>query len=127
MLRPGGWLGVVWNLVTPVESWEFEIIGVDPDRKGSKDGPPVPPLPPGFTPDETDAAAFPWTWEITPEHYAAHLATNSAVILMDESDRRARLEQARSLLQRVCDETGRTTLPLRHEATCFRWTPRQPV
>ena len=127
VLRPGGWLGAVWNLVTPVESWEFDIIGVDPDRKGSKDGPPVPPLPPGFTPDETDAAAFPWTWEITPEHYAAQLATNSAVILMDESDRQARLEQARCLLQRVCDETGRATLPLRHEATCFRWTPRQPV
>ena len=58
---------------------------------------------------------------------AEQFDANSAVILMDESDRQARLEQARCLLQRVCDETGRATLPLRHEATCFRWTPRQPV
>jgi SAM-dependent methyltransferase len=37
VLRPGGWLALVWNLVKPVEPWELELAGLDPDRKGIDD------------------------------------------------------------------------------------------
>ena len=121
VLRPGGRLGLVWNMVTPVESWEFEVTGTDPDQKGTT-GQQTFPFP--FPESETEVERFPWTWDITPEHYAAALATNSAVIAMDDQERAARMETARSLLQRVCDETGRTSLPFHHQAYCVRWTPQ---
>lgn len=110
ILKPGGWLGLVWNLVTPVEPWEFEVAGIDPDQKGVR-GSGQPSLAPSLPGHETDVAAFPWTWEITPEHYAANLATNSAVVAMSAEDRHDRMEAARALLQRVCDETARSKLP----------------
>jgi SAM-dependent methyltransferase len=37
VLRPGGWLGLVWNVPRPVEDWELELAGLDPDRKGLDD------------------------------------------------------------------------------------------
>ena len=35
VLRPGGRLGLVWNLVRPVADWEHELAGTDPDGKGT--------------------------------------------------------------------------------------------
>jgi SAM-dependent methyltransferase len=121
VLKPWGRLGLVWNMVTPVESWEFEVAGTDPDQKGTT-GQQTFPFP--FPENETEVERFPWTWDVTPHHYAAALATNSAVIAMDDRERAARMATACSLLQRVCDDTGRTSLPFRHQAYCVRWTPQ---
>lgn len=80
--------------------------------------------PSDFDADELEVAQFPWVWEVTPEHYAANLATNSAVIAMTDPEREVLLDAARTLLHRVCDETGRSTLPFHHAAACLRWTPQ---
>jgi SAM-dependent methyltransferase len=37
VLRPGGWLGLVWNTPAPVEPWEFELVGIDPDHHGGSE------------------------------------------------------------------------------------------
>jgi SAM-dependent methyltransferase len=122
VLRPGGWLGLVWNLVTPMEAWEFEVAGIDPDWKGTTPiHPPLAPFPAG----EVESARFPWTWEITPEHYTANLATNSAVIAMEGQERAELLKAARTALQRASDRRATPTLPMHLEAACFRWTPRE--
>jgi SAM-dependent methyltransferase len=58
VLKPGGWLGLVWNVVSaPVEPWEFELAGTsdkqyDRDTKGSAAGikqQRLPYLPDGWT------------------------------------------------------------------------------
>lgn len=126
VLRPGGWLGLVWNVPTPVEDWELELAGLDPDRKGlddddGDDADPEPP--PSFPLAETETATFPWTWELTPDHWRAYLATNSGVAAMGEAEREERLDRSRAVVARVCETTGRATVPLRHEAYCVRWRP----
>lgn len=126
VLRPGGWLGLVWNLVKPVERWEFDLAGIDPDRKGleDEDNDSAVETLPSFPPEETETAAFPWTWEMTPDHWSSYLATNSGIAAMEEVEREQRLEQSQAIVTRVCNETGRATAPFQHEAYCLRWQPR---
>jgi hypothetical protein len=73
--------------------------------------------------DELDFAAFDWAWDLTPEHRAANLATTSMAIAMDPAERHEWLESARAELQRVCDDQARASMPIRHRASCTRWTP----
>lgn len=80
VLKPGGWLGLVWNVVAdPVEPWEFELASesatFDRDTKGSAAG--VRRRLSYFPEDELELAQFAWAWEMTPEHHAAQLATTS--------------------------------------------------
>ncbi|PKH40346.1 Methyltransferase domain-containing protein [Nocardioides alpinus] len=125
VLRPGGWLGLVWNVVAePVEPWEHALAGPDMyDRttKGGADG--VRQRLPLASPDELEFAAFDWVWDLTPDHRAANLATTSMAIAMDPAEREAWLESARAELQGVCDAAGRDSMPIRHRASCTRWTP----
>jgi hypothetical protein len=76
------------------------------------------------TPDELEFAQLEWVWELTPAHRAANLATTSMAIAMSPRERDAWLSDARDELQRVCDATGRASMPVRHRASCTRWTPR---
>lgn len=127
VLNPGGWLGLVWNVVAdPVEPWEFELAGesatFDRETKGSPAG--VRRRLSYFPEDELELAQFAWAGEMTPEHQAAHLATTSMAIAMTPQEREKYLDAARSDLQRVCDAAGREAMPIRHEASCARWTPR---
>ncbi len=124
VLRPGGWLGLVWNIVTPVHPWEFELAGIDPDQKGLEgpadtseqdDGP--------FPAAETTVETFPWEWPVTPEHFRGYLATNSAVIRLGDHERAAKLDASEAVVARACDEAGTSTVPLHHEAYCVRWQP----
>lgn len=128
VLRPGGWLGLVWNLVTPKEPWELELAGIDPDRTGRvdevADADAEAGSRPSFPDDETETARFPWTWEVTPQHWRGYLATNSAVAAMPEEQREQRLDRSQTIVNRVCEETGRPTVSLQHEAYCVRWRPR---
>jgi SAM-dependent methyltransferase len=127
VLKPGGWLSLVWNvLAAPVEPWELELAGIsdkrfDRDPEGDTDG--VKQRPPFLAEAELEFAQFAWAWELTPEHHAAYLATTSMVIAMTPQERAEHLNTARSRLQRICDATGRSAMPIRHEASCARWTP----
>jgi SAM-dependent methyltransferase len=128
VLKPGGWLGLVWNVVAaPVEPWEFELAGrsdkFDRDAKGGAAG--IKRRLPYLAEDELEVARFAWVWELTPEHHAANLTTTSVVIAMTPQERERHLNAARSDLQRVCDAAGKRAMPIRHEASCARWTPRR--
>ena len=118
VLRPGGWLGLVWNTAAPVEPWEFELAGIDPDRTaGTELCAPGLPSPPDAT------ASFPWTWEVTPDQWCSYLATNSGVAAMPQAEREQHLDAARSVVARACEATGRATAAVAHQASCFRWCP----
>lgn len=126
VLRPRGWLGLVWNVVAePVEPWERTLAGApdmyDRDTKGGQEG--VTQRLPLATPDELEFAQFDWVWELTPAHRAANLATTSMAIAMTPAERHDWLESARTELQQICDVSGRSAMPIRHRASCTRWTP----
>ncbi len=127
VLKPGAWLGLVWNVVAdPVEPWEFDLAGdsdkFDRETKGTATG--VTQRLSYVPEDELEFARFPWVWDMTPEHWAANLATSSMAIEMTAQEREAHLAAAQSELQRVCDAAGRRAMPIRHEASCARWTPK---
>ncbi len=127
VLRPGGWLGLVWNVVAePAEDWELALAGApdmyDRSTKGGPDG--VSRRLPLAAPDELEFAQFEWVWDLTPAHRAANLATTSMAIAMSPREREEWLHEARAELQRVCDAEGRDSMPIRHLASCTRWTPR---
>lgn len=121
VLRPGGHLGLVWNLVRPVSDWEHELAGTDPDGGGPEAEAFAPPTP--FPAEEVETTSLPWDWLVTPEQYAGHLATNAAVLLLDEAERAERLRRATAIVRRACDRAGSPTVPVHHEAYCLRWTP----
>lgn len=73
--------------------------------------------------DELEFAQFDWSWGLTPEHRAANLATTSMAIAMTSSEREEYLLAARSELQQICDAAGQSLMPIRHQASCTRWTP----
>ena len=122
VLRPGGWLGLVWNPVAPVEPWEYRLAGRDPDAAdgdeaaaGSDDGP--------FPPEQTETATFPWTWQVTPDHWRGFLATTSAFVVMDAAEREQRLDAAHAIVAAACESAGRPTAGVRHQSFCVRWRP----
>lgn len=120
VLKPGGWLGLVWNVVAPpVEQWEVELAEARFELQQPASERPLP----YFADDELELATFPWTWELTPDHRAATLATSSMVIAMTADERETCLADARAQLQRACDVLGRTSVAIRYDATCARWTP----
>ena len=125
VLKPGGWLGLVWNVVAePVEQWELALAGPDMYDRSTKGGPDgVTERLPLAARDELEFAQFDWVWDLTPVHRAANLATTSMAIAMAPDERQEWLESTRSELQGVCDAAGRDSMPIRHRASCTRWTP----
>lgn len=125
VLGPGGRLGLVWNLVAPSEPWELELAGLDPDRRDGDHGEEVDqePVVPGLPQAQTETATFPWTWQVTPDHWRANLATHSAYAVMEGAERERRLDTSRAIVAAVCAETGRATAPVGHETFCVRWCP----
>lgn len=126
VLKPGGWLGLVWNNVAePVEQWELDLDGPndqhDRSNKGTFDG--ITRYLPGVRADELEFQSFPWTWGLSPEHRARYLATTSMSITVTDDERERTFSENRAALQRGCDAEERAMMPIRYEASCVRWTP----
>jgi SAM-dependent methyltransferase len=127
VLKPTGWLGLVWNVVSePIEPWEFDIAEesdeFDRNSKGSAAG--IKQRLPYFREDELDFKQVEWEWELTPEHRASFVATTSMAIAMTPEHRTIALERSRAALQEVCEAQERPAMPIRHVASCVRWTPK---
>lgn len=123
VLRPGGSLGLVYNLGTPVHDWERELGALDPDRKQTDPGPTEASW--DFPAGAVASRCFPWDWQVTPEHVRNHLATHSGVMRLTERERSERLDAAEAIVRRACGAAGSTTVPLHHEAFCLRWIPAE--
>lgn len=119
VLRPGGWLGLLWNMPAPVEPWEEELAGLDPDYRVKRDyvdgGP--------FPADEMETATFPWTWHTTSDDWCSYLRTLSVFVLMTEQEREERLRRAHALVTAAGGPGGAA---VHHEAFCVRWHPTYP-
>jgi hypothetical protein len=43
---------------------------------------------------------------------------------MEPAERGRRLDASRAVVAAACQQLGRETVPIRHEALCFRWVPQ---
>jgi len=123
VLRPGGWLGLVWNAPDDQEPWEHELAGLDPDRAPAPASEPVagPLEMPGLPSGELQETVVPWTWQVTPEAVRAMLATHSAVALMPERERAALLDASAAVVAAEAHRRGTATVPLHRLSSCVRW------
>jgi SAM-dependent methyltransferase len=128
VLRPGGWLGLVWNTDDPHEEWEFDLSRLNPDNRerdfiAERTVPDHVPVP-GLPTDELEAARFSWTQDATADDVCNRLATHSAVILMDHAERAQLLDAASAIVREQASDEATSVIPLRQASFCVRWRPR---
>lgn len=120
VLRPGGRLGLVWNVRDERENWVRQLgrilaslTKIKPDMctTDPKVGPPFGPL------ERRDIA---WSYPITPKKLLDLVASRSYVISLSPKDREAGLDQVRDLLTGHPDLTGREYFDLPYVTRCFR-------
>jgi SAM-dependent methyltransferase len=126
VLRPGGWLGVVWNGPDPREVWEYDLARLDPDTGGRDfvaepadgsfevDGLPA---------DELEWAVFRWLREIDGESLRGRLNTHSAFAVMEPAARERLIDAMVAVVDAEADRQGTPTVMLRQSAHCARWRP----
>lgn len=128
VLRPGGRLGLVWNVTArPTEAWAAAMAGEladNHDQECAGCDAMIRTWYSYFPPDEVEVARFEWTRQVTPEEHASSWATTSAAITMSPTDREAEVAVRRAAFQAACDEAGKSSIPVRSVASCIRWTPQ---
>lgn len=121
VLRPGGWLGCVWNVPALQHDWEWEALRLDPALQAPIDLDPLERL--GLSTGVAEQRTFRWTWTLTPGQWRGFVSTVSHVRLLPEDECRAALDETERLVVRACAEAGATTASLTHDALCVRWRP----
>jgi len=127
VLKPGGWLGLVWNVVAePVKPWELAIADDSEvyDRQSKATVAGLNRRLSYFDDADLEFKQFGWEWHLTPDHRASLLATTSMAIAMPPEERVGAVERSRIVLQQVCEAHGEQSMPLRYIASCVRWTPK---
>ncbi|MEO5745512.1 MAG: class I SAM-dependent methyltransferase [Terracoccus sp.] len=122
VLRPGGVLGLVWNVVDPRARWEFDLHGFDAAtwrREGSINR--LAALP--FPAHEVETTAFAWTWAGTAQEWLANLATHSVISTMATQERLELLAEKRAILANHLEAADQPEAQVRHRAVCVRWRP----
>jgi SAM-dependent methyltransferase len=123
VLRPGGWLGCVWNVPVLRHDWEWRALRLDPALQRPDDFDPLERL--GLSTGVAEQRSFRWTWELTPRQWRGFVSTVSHVRLLPEDECRAALEETARLVARACTAAGTATVPLTHDALCVRWYPER--
>jgi SAM-dependent methyltransferase len=126
VLRPGGWLGLVWNGPDPRDVWEHDLARLDPDTAGrdfvadpADDPFEVDGLPPG----ELEWATFPWIRDTDGPSLAGHLRTHSGLAVMPADERERLIGAMVAVVNAEAERRGTPTVPLRQSAHCARWRP----
>ena len=112
VLRPGGRLGLFWNLRDEREPWVLELSGIIRSSAAESllaAGPPVVGAP--FTDLEHETWA--WHCSLTVDGLVDLAASRSHAIALEEAERERLLAEVRTLGERVADAEGGILLPYR--------------
>ncbi|RIJ61576.1 class I SAM-dependent methyltransferase, partial [Clavibacter lycopersici] len=118
VLRPGGRLGIVWNVLDSEVDWvrELDVLlhpGTRPTGRVTEPGPF-----PGFGPVEH--ASFPHLHRVTPEDVVGFAGSISRIIVLPDDERARVLDDIRTLLAGHPDTSGRDALELPWRADAYR-------
>lgn len=121
VLRPGGWLGCVWNVPVLQHDWQWRALRLDPALQAPDDLDPLERL--GLANGRAEQRLFRWTWTRTPEAWRGFVSTVSHVRLLPEDERGAALDETERLVAEACAAADTASVPLTHDALCVRWYP----
>lgn len=120
VLRPGGRLGVLWNLRDDAVPWMerlFSVVDSDHDPR-CLPGTFVLPDDAGFAPPERQVVR--WTRPMSPQDLVAMLGTYSMVLSMPESDRARLYDTSREFIDSHPQLTGRELIDVPFRTVCWR-------
>jgi len=127
VLRPGGWLGLIWNQSAPAEPWQAEVERLNAGARGTALEPmtEVPPVAEveGLPSAQLEAAVFPWTEQLTAVQVRARMATYSHIALLSPGEREGLLDRVATVVGEEAATRGTSTVAFRAVAFCVRWRP----
>jgi SAM-dependent methyltransferase len=127
VLRPGGWLGLVWNQPWPGNPWQTEVERLNARARGQElevqDELPDVIEVEGLASDELEAVLFPWDEHLRPADLRARMATYSHIALLADAEREELLDEISAVADREAARLGTPTVPFRQAAYCVRWQP----
>ena len=121
VVRPGGWLGCVWNVPVLVHDWQWRAMRLDPALAHPPETDPLERL--DLAHGSAEQRAFRWTWTLTPLQWRGFVSTVSHVRLLPDDERREVLDETERLVAQACEAAGAAAVPLVHDALCVRWYP----
>lgn len=121
VIRPGGWLGMIWNGDRPRAAWQVELAGLDPDHAGrSRHDESDRWEPPDLGDLAVDTLKVAWQEQLSATALRARLATHSGFAVMPDLERNGQLDRAAALLDQEARRIGVDSVPFEHTAYCVR-------
>jgi SAM-dependent methyltransferase len=118
VLKPGGWLGLVWNIRDRRDRWMDAFSGLEPEHDNSEADSENPRIGPPFGPVER--YDLPWRQSTTPEALIDLLASRSYVIVLAEAERAALLAKVRRFLATDPSTAGKAEISVPYVTRCSR-------
>jgi SAM-dependent methyltransferase len=118
VLRPGGWLGLIWNIRDRRDPWMDAFSGLEPEHDNSEADSASPRVGPPFGPVER--FDLPWRQSTTAEALIDLLASRSYVIVLPEAERAALLTRVRGFLATDPSTAGRAEISVPYVTRCSR-------
>lgn len=120
VLRPGGVLGLVWNVRDETRPWAARISAIlaQPESRASVQSAPVVGAP--FDPDAVEHERFPWVHEQDRAAFLDMVASRSYVIVLPPDERTALLDRVRRVLDEDPETAGRATIPVGYTTYAHR-------
>ena len=118
VLRPGGTLGLIWNIRDETVPWVAELSRVMRQPRERDMGSDAPVVGAPFGPIERHDVA--WVHEMTRDDLLAMIASRSYVITLSPDDRAALLRDVEQLLDTHPDTRGRDVVHMPYVARCSR-------
>jgi SAM-dependent methyltransferase len=117
VLKPGGGLGLIWNIRDLRDPWMNTFSGLEPEHDNSEAESENPRVAP-FAPAERFDLA--WRQSTTPEALIELLASRSYVIVLSEAERAALFAKVRRFLQTDPSTAGKAEVSVPYVTRCSR-------
>jgi SAM-dependent methyltransferase len=123
VLKPGGWLGLIWNIRDRRDPWMDQFSGLEPEHDNSEADSENPRVGQPFGPVER--FDLPWRQATTPEALIDLLASRSYVIVLPEAERAALLAKVRRFLATDPSTAGKAKISVPYVTRCSRAQRRE--
>jgi SAM-dependent methyltransferase len=118
VLKPGGWLGLIWNIRDRRDSWMDALSALEPDHDNSEADSEDPRVGAPFGPVER--FDLPWRQSTTPAALIDLLASRSYVIVLPEAERATLLADVRGFLADDPVTAGKVEISAPYVTRCSR-------
>jgi SAM-dependent methyltransferase len=118
VLKPGGQLGLIWNIRDRRDPWMDAFSGLEPEHDNSEADSENPRVGPPFGPVER--FDLPWRQSTTADALIDLLASRSYVIVLSEAERAALMARVRRFLETDPSTAGKAAISVPYVTRCSR-------